>query len=460
LDDLTRRISQFASSLTFEAIPETVVTHARQSLVDTIGCAFGAADCDAAQIGRRLAEGSVPTLYPGRILLTKERSTAEAASFTNSAMIRYLDFNDQRYGGHPSDMLGGLLAIAEAAGADGRGLLTGMIAGYETALRMTDATKFRQRGWDQGFSIAIATAVGASIMLGLSADKIAHAVAIAAVGSVPLRATRAGNLSLWKGAATAYSCRNGIFAALVAAEGMTGPEKPFEGRHGLWEQITGPFEYEAFATEGGVWRMPGIRLKYWPVEYNAQIAVWASLELRKIMPVDDIANISIGTYWSAWHEIGSEPAKWDPQSRETADHSMPYCFARALVDGEITLASFDEAAYLDPSLRPLMQKIEIHEDDAINAKFPAGVGIHIEVTRTDGSKHVLEMENPRGHELNPMTHAETDAKFLALARPMIGVASADAALKLWWAISDAKSLTPALDAIVIDSSNETAAAAE
>jgi 2-methylcitrate dehydratase len=285
-------------------------------------------------------------------------------------------------------------------------------------------------------------------MLGLTKEQIAHAVAISMVGSIPLRATRAGVLSLWKGAATAFATRNGVFAALLAAEGMTGPEKPVEGRHGLWEQITGPFEYEIFPHDGGPWKMLGVRMKFWPVEYNAQIAVWAALDLRKRMRIEDIAGIDIATYWSAWHEIGSEPAKWDPRNRETADHSMPYCFARALVDGTISLSTFDEAAYLEPSLRPVMARISIHEDDEINAAFPATVGIRVTVTDTSGNRQVIDMKNPRGHEENQMTDEEIDVKFMSLAESRLSRDGAKRALSTWRSIETARTLTAPLDGLV------------
>ncbi len=128
---------------------------------------------------------------------------------------------------------------------------------------------------------------------------------------------------------------------------MTGPEAPFEGRHGLWEQITDSFELEPFGVDGGDWTFPLIRLKYWPVEYNAQAGVWAALQLREKVAHADIARIDMATYWSAWHEIGSEPEKWNPTTRETADHSLPFIVARELVDGTITVKSFDKAAIPD-----------------------------------------------------------------------------------------------------------------
>jgi 2-methylcitrate dehydratase len=449
VDNLTRQLADHAVALRYDAIPPVVLHRARQSLLDSIGCALGGLDCQAARIATGLTAGSAPSRFAGRILGQASRATAEEAAFINTTMIRYLDFNDAWHAGHPSDMLGGLLALAEAAGADGKRLLTALVVAYETVFRLIPPTRMREIGWDQGFNIGIATVCGLGSLLGLDRDTIGHAVAITAVANVPLRATRAGELSLWKGAATAFSVRNAVYATLLAAGGMTGPDKPFEGRHGLMEQITGRFEIAPFPAAGGDWMLPLTRLKYWPVEYNAQAGVWAALRLREQIAAADIASVDIATYWSAWHEIGSEPAKWDPRTRETADHSLPYIFARALVDGTITVASFDADAYLDSSLRPLMAKITVHEDAAISALFPASILMRVDAVATDGRHVRIETTDPRGDSTNPMDDAEIAAKFQALARPVLGAAAADAVLAAWAAIDTHDDLSTALNLLTV-----------
>lgn len=449
MDALTDKLSGFAAMLAYDSLPTTLIDAARQRLIDTLGCALGGRACDAARIARGLGEGTLPVRWQGRVLSYPARTTAESAAFVNGIMARYLDFNDTGPGSHPSDSIGGLVAIAEAAGADGRRLLSAIIVAYEILIRLAFGTAMRQKGWDQGFVTAVGTAAGAGHLLRLPRDQIAHAIAIAAVANVPLRASRAGQLSLWKAAATPFAVKNGIVAALLAADGMTGPEQPFEGRFGLWEQITGPFEIEPFSTAGGNALLPRwSRLKYWPVEYNAQIAVWAARELRTRLPVDQIASITIHTYHQAWHEIGSEPAKWDPRTRETADHSLPYIFARTLVDGAITVASFDAAAYLDASLRPLMAKIAVCADATLSAQFPAAIPIRVEAVAQSGERITVALANPKGHDQNPMNEADVDAKFCALAEPVLGRRQTTAALAAWRNIDTQSTLGAALDLLI------------
>ena len=132
-------------------------------------------------MGMRLARGAVPEHLPGRIICHGVRSTAEAATFVNTAMIRNLDFNDEYPGGHPSDCLGAFFAIAETAGADGRRLIESLVIAYELFLRLSDATGLRYKGWDQGFAIGIGTAAGVSHMLNFSREQLAQAIAIVTV---------------------------------------------------------------------------------------------------------------------------------------------------------------------------------------------------------------------------------------------------------------------------------------
>jgi 2-methylcitrate dehydratase len=415
-------------------------------LVDTIACILGGRDSEAAKIGLSLTDGAVPLGIQGRVLTHANRQTAETAAFVNSAMGRYLDYNDTGPGSHPSDCLGAIFAVAEATGTSGSILITTTVIAYEIIFRLAFGTRFRQRGWDQGFGAAVATAAATGRLLGLPVEKIGHAIAIAATANVPLRASRAGQLSLWKSAATPFAVKNGLAAALLAAKGMTGPEAPFQGRFGLWEQITGPFEIEALPNEGGDYMLPRwSRLKYWPVEYNAQIGVWAARALRERVPVEQIEKIEIVTYRQAWHEIGSEEAKWDPRTRETADHSLPYIFARTLLTGAIGIADFEEAVFLDPAIRPVMRKISVQPDDDFSAQFPALVPIRVKATATDGRTHVIEMVNPKGHDLNPMDRNDVSEKFASLAVPVLGEPRASEALAALWAIDRAASLTEPFD---------------
>ena len=438
MDSITRVIAEFAASLTFADLTDGAVHSAAQRLVDSFGCALAAHDCEPAQIGRRLAQGQSAGKYPGRVLCFGDRLPAEAAAFINTAMIRNLDFNDRYPGGHPSDCLGALSALAGAMPVDGKRFLASMVVVYEIFARLSDATKLSRHGWDQGYAIGIATAAGVCNLLGQSVESTGNAVGIAAASNLPLRVTRSGELTSWKNVATAYAARNGLFAALLAAEGMTGPGNAFEGRSGLWEKVTGPFELAPFPNRGGDYLTPRVQLKYWPIETNGQAAVWAALELREKVNASELQAIEVFTSKFTWFEIGSEPEKWDPKTRETADHSLPYIFARTLVDGPIGEASFSDASVRDPSLRPLMAKIKVIPDEGIEALLSEKTIIRVRATAAGGASHCVEIVNPLGHPDNPMEDGHIEEKFLRLAEPVLGPARCRSALDGWWHVHDAQ----------------------
>ncbi len=436
-DRITGQLAEFARALAFEDLTEENVDAATQRLVDSLGCALGAHDCQPAGIGRILAHGQSPGKYPGRVLFADDRMPVEIAAFINSTMIRNFDFNDRFPGGHPSDGLGAHLAMAGAGGIDGRRFLAAMVVSYEIFIRLSEASNLRGRGWDQGFAVALSTTAGMCNLLGLSVEATANAIGMTATASVPLRVTRSGELTPWKNVATSFAVRNGVFAALLAAEGMVGPGNAFEGRNGLFENITGRFDLAPFANQGGVFLTPRVLLKHWPLETNGQPVVWAALEMRDRVSAGDIEAIEVLCDAFTRFEIGSEPEKWDPQTRETADHSLPYIFARAMVDGPITVASFDQDLVRDPALRPLMARITVVADADIEAMLPQTMAIRVRARTRHGATHEVEIINPLGHPDNSMQDAHIEQKFIAQGAPVIGAERCRTALDAWWDVREA-----------------------
>jgi len=445
MDAMNRQISEFACGLRYEDIPEEIRQIAVQHIVDSLACGYGARDTDAARLARSLAH-PVEGDFAGRMIGSADVVAADLAGFVNTAMIRYFDYSDTMVpGGHPSDCLGGLLAVASGRGSTGRELLTAFVAAYEVFARFGESAYVRKYGYDQGVTVGIALAAGLGNLLGLGVERTAHAVSLAAVTCISLRATRAGTISSWKGAATAEAVRETVFLTALAEKGLTGPERPFEGRHGVWEIVTSkPFEFQPFPDQGGSF-MTGTNahLKYWPVEFNTQVAVWAARELREKVDIDKIREVNLYTYWSAWHETGSEKDKWDPRTRETADHSLPYIFARALVDGGITLATFDPDQYLADDIRVVMNKITVGEDDELNALFPEVIAMKVKAHLDDGKTIEIYQDKARGHALNRMSHDETSEKYRLLVD--LGPDKVEAGLEFWWSLVDQESITPGLD---------------
>src|SRR6266849_2448003 len=218
MDAMTERLARYVISLGYEDLSAGAIHEAKRHLIDSLGCAMGGYRSEPGDIARRVAPafGGAPS---ARILGEGRATTPEAAAFANSVMIRFLDANDTYIttgSGHPSDMLGALLAAAELGGASGKDLLLATVAGYEVFGALADQVPLRDRGWDQGVFVAPASAAGAGLLLGLSAVQMADAIAIAATANVATRQTRVGELAMWKGCATAAAAKAGLFAAQLA----------------------------------------------------------------------------------------------------------------------------------------------------------------------------------------------------------------------------------------------------
>jgi len=420
VDKTTVALAARVSALRFDDLSPSAIHEAERRIIDSIGCLFGGYGSEPACIARTLAAASSGS-PPARVLGSSLPTTMEMAAFANTAALRYLDFNDTYIAlgsGHPSDMLPAVLAVADAYRVRGRALLLAVAASYEVFAVIADTVHLRQRGWDQGVAIVLGSSAGTGKLLGLDETQLGHALAIAVTANIPTRQTRSAELSMWKGCATAAAARAGVFAALLAQLGMTGPSAAFEGRHGVWEQVTGPFEVasinarESFAIERS-------NLKAFPTEYHSQAPLWLVDKLGSRVDVEDIENIAVRTYHMAWSEIGSEPEKWRPRTRETADHSLPYLLADALRHGPVTLAAFDQERIGDPLTHRLMDRITISEEPAFTRRFPNEMVTEIEIATRDGKRLVEQARYPRGHVLNPMTDEELERKFGMLCSPYL-----------------------------------------
>ena len=445
---LATRLATYADSLTFDRLTPEAVHETKRRLIDSFATAVGAMPSDAYAIARKCAarvSGS-----PGASVLGGGRSSVEWATFVNGLLIRYLDFNDtylSKEPAHPSDNLAPVLAVGEAVGAGGKDLITAAVLAYEIQCRFCDAASLRKHGVDHVTYGAISSAVAAGKLMKLDTTKLTHTVGLAGVCNVALRQTRSGELSMWKGCAFANAARNGVFAATLAADGMTGPSPIFEGDLGIFALVTRErFDPAPFGAELG--NMDGFMInktyiKFWPAEYHSQSAIDAALRLRQRLngDVSKVASIDIHTFEACYNIIGKYPEAWTPRTRETADHSLPYCTAAALMDGDVYLETFDQPRFTDPALVALTGKVRVHLDDTLSARYPKGIPNRLTVTLTDGTKLVEEVEFPRGHAGNPMTDAEVEAKFRRAVEPKYGKAKAGEVLSRCWELEKLASVT-------------------
>jgi 2-methylcitrate dehydratase len=422
-DRISRLLATYAHGVTWSELPIETIHEVKRRVLDSVGVAISALDEEAPVAARTYAEGSNDpagaTVWGSEI-----RANPEVAGFANGVAVRALDFNDTYLSKeplHPSDVVAPLAALAQRRELGGRELIRAIAVAYEVSVTLCDAASLRAHGWDHVNYITVGVACGAAAMLGLAPSGIEQAIAMATVPHAAMRQTRVGELSMWKGAAAADAGRHALFASLLADAGMTGPYEPFEGQMGFVRQLLAgePFD------EAVLWRLeataPPTRIldtyvKYWPVEYHAQSAVDAALQfpVEVVGDVTRIASIEIDTFDAAYQIIAKDPEKWDPRTRETADHSIQYIVVAALMDGEVTKRTFDLERIRDPvTLDVLRDRTTVRENLELTAGYPEGIPNRITVTTVTGDKRVREVRYPRGHARNPMTDEEVVAKYKA-----------------------------------------------
>jgi 2-methylcitrate dehydratase len=355
----------------------------------------------------------------------RKLTTPDLATFVNGILVRYLDYNDtylSKEPAHPSDNIPAALAVGEAQGVSPRDFITAVATGYEVQCRLADAASLRAHGWDHVTYGAFSTACLAGYLLKLDETRIRHAIALAGVANVALRQTRAGELSMWKAAAFANAARNGVFAAYLAKEGMTGPSDIFEGQFGFRKLVSGELDLGAFAGDDGAPYIIGqTYIKFYPAEYHSQTAIAAALELRKQLgSTDQVEAIDIRSFDAAVDIIAGDPERWHPKTRETADHSLPYCVAVAFSDGDVTLDSFSDKRLSDRALLGLVRKVRVERDAELTARYPEANPNEITVRLKSGKTLRQRVDYARGHPKNKMSDEEVADKFRRLALPVLG----------------------------------------
>lgn len=430
---LAERFANYAVGLAFTDLPAPVVHEVKRRVLDSLGCAFGAWDAEPCRIARDVA-GTIACPDGATILGTRHRTSPDWAAFATGCLVRYLDYNDtylSKEPAHPSDNIPAALAVAESCSATGRELITAIALAYEVQCRLADAASIRARGWDHVTYGAFSTALAAAKLMKLDAGRTTHAVNIAGVASAALRQARVGELSHWKGVAFANAARHGVFAAMLAREGMTGPAPIFEGEKGFEKLVSGPLgDVPLPKTDFMILKTS---IKFWPAEYHSQSAIEAALKLRKqIGDPGQIESVLVQSHDAAVDIIGSEPEKWHPTSRETADHSLPYIVAAALTDGTISAAQFAP----DRLNNPLLPRVKVERHAELSAKYPAAVGNIVTVKLRDGRTLTERVDYPRGHAKNPMSDVEVEDKFINLAEPVIGRDATEKLLHRAWHLDE------------------------
>lgn len=437
---MTAKIAQWAARLSFDDLSADAIYQAKRFLLDSLGCALGGYCQHDVQAAMRALD-EVAGKGPSTVIGTGKKVDPVSASFANALMIRAMDYNDiywRQDPSHPSDIIPAAAACCERAGSDARELIVGIVLGHEFEMRFCEAAfpGIRERGWHHATLTAFVSPIVAGRALHLGWEQIQHAIGISASRQATFGAVVAGKLTMMKNAADPMATQSGVFAALLAEKGCTGPEHIVDGKEGLVHCL-GPVWKLDILTDGlgGSWRITQCGMKAYPTEALTHTPISAVLDLVKQYDLEpnQVEKVRIRSLKRA-ADILSDSSKYDPRTRETADHSLPYVIAAALVDRQVTPLQFHMDRIMDPLIRAQLKKVEVMADPEIERVFPALQRAIVQIRTTDGRELSKQVDYPKGDPRNPLADREVEEKFAALAEDVLSKGAQSKVIDAVWGL--------------------------
>ena len=417
----SRQIAEFAVGLTYDDLPVEVIDTARRFIYDSIGCAYGGYRTRDVNILRDIYL-NMGGKEEATLIGFGEKIPAVNATLVNSLMVRALDFNDiywKEDPSHPSDLIPAALAVGEMVGASMKDVIVAIVLAYEFEMRLCEfaVPGVRERKWHHATLTQFVSPIVAGKLLDLSVDQMVNAIGINGSHNHTIGCPTAGKLTMMKNTVDPMAVQSGVFAALMAQKGYSGTLAVFEGKEGLMD-VFGPGwdEEKLLGGLGDHYKIVDCSMKAFPTEALTHTHLSATLKVVKENNIryDKIEEVRVTTIARAC-DILFDPHKYRPESRETADHSLPYCIAAALVDHEVTTKSFSEEKLKDPHIWEVIDKIKGEASEEFERMFPAKQPSKVVVKTRDGRELSAYLEYPKGDPREPMTEEDLESKFNALS---------------------------------------------
>lgn len=458
VDSIQQRLTAYADGLRYKNLPAEVVHAAKVRVIDTLGALIGGFFYEPCRIARNVA-AQMPNPAGATVIGTRMKTGPDMAAFVNGATARYVEMNDiyhwpGAFGGHPSDVLTPVLAAGEHAGVSGRKFIAGVVLAYEVYQRFSDVFLNKGMGFDHTNFCCLGTAVASGKLFGLSPQQLAHCISMAAVPNVILRQVRADHYSMYKSVASGHAGRAGVFAAMLARAGMEGPHLPFEGKAGWRDHVARDrFELADFGGKGAPFKIVHSIIKPRATCGTTISSVMAAEKIAPLKSVKDVERVTVEVYQKAKERVGSGEHRWNPDCRETADHSIPYVVAATLMDGTVTPRSFNDAHLWNPELRGLIQKIEVVANEEFTkayVKLPVEHRTRVTVVTRNGERLVGEAGGDKDELSAEMTDVQIEDKFRSLCEDYLGAKQVKAILKSLWGLEKMDNVAAIPPAFVID----------
>jgi len=422
---ISRQIAKFALNLKYEDLPQEVIFQVKRFLYDSIGCAYGAYHTKDVNIIYDIYK-DMKGKPEATIIGFGEKMPAVNATLVNSLMIRSLDFNDiywKKDPSHPSDIIPAALAVGEMMNADMKEVIVAIVLAYEFEMRMCEfaVPGVRERKWHHATITQFVSPVVAGKLLKLTEDEMVNAIGINASHNHTIGCPTAGKLTMMKNTVDPMAVQSGVFAALMAKKGYIGTEAIFEGKEGFMD-VFGPYWdiNKLTGKLGENFKILECGMKAFPSEALTHTHITAALQavIENNINPNDIKEVKVTAIAKAV-DILFDKNKYEINSRETADHSLPYCIARAIIDRKITTQSFDEEKLFDPLLKDVIYKIKGEPSDDFEKMFPEKQPSQVVIKTKDDTEYKVYLEYPKGDPREPMTMEDIDNKFNALSDKLL-----------------------------------------
>ncbi len=422
MESISQKMAKFALELEYNDIPEDVRRKTKRYLLDSVGCGLAALhneDMEQAFAYIKKLSGKEQVTVIGH----GHRTNMANAALMNALLIRGMDYNDiywEQDPSHPSDLIPAALSPGEYRKRSGKEIITGIVIAYELEIRMCLAAYpgVREVGWHHGTLTQFVSPVVAGTMFGLDKDKITAAVGISGSSHSTFGGVVAGALTNMKNTADPMAVEAGVRAAMLADTGFTGPVEVFEGKEGLFEVINNVEWKSEILTDGlgKKFLTTDSEYKAFPTEALTHQPITAVLEIMKEHNIDpkNVEAVLIETT-TRGADILSDPSKYQPKTKETADHSLPYCIAIAVTKGNVLPSHFEEETLNDSFVRETIQKVKVKANKEIDSLFPKVKRAICTITTKNGKSYKKQVDHAKGSKENPLTDEELIAKFRANA---------------------------------------------
>lgn len=424
---IAREFAEYVVFLDFSDLPADVIQYAKLCLLDSVGCTMGGITTNAGKIlvdtFKRLGGNFESTLFGDGAKLS-----CVAAAHVNAMLNNALDFDEVSHvpiSHAGSTIIPPAIAVAESIGADGKDLLTAIVAGYEVSMRIGFAVEYSKeqmkKVWGLGTWQIFGAVTAAGKLLGLNTEELVNALGVAGANA-PVPSINKANFPRVTMCRNNYgsAAESGVLAALLAKEGFTGPGHIFEGDTGFWRMAgSDRCDFEAMTKGlGEDYWIKKIEFKKYPAARWGHTTIDAALDVlqRNRLDVKKIDTVNVRTF----SRITRPP--WpnrQPRTEEEAIVSLPYLIAVSILGIKPGLEWREKETMENSEVLKLAQKVNLSVDEVAEEMFPEKYRSTVEMI-VDGKSYQQQVDFPKGSLENPMNAEEIGEKFHNLLSHLVG----------------------------------------